>query len=102
MRCNPIPQIVNDPLSKPESAIWRVIKKDKLGVKFRKNVIVMGFLVTFYCEALRLILDVSDEFDETDEYRDNLLNTAGYTVLRVDTRDSFNENFIKRLIGSYI
>ena len=70
-----------------ERALWRALRKGRLGGwKFRRQQLVDGFIVDFYCHALLLVVEVDglvhDENREADLRRDEILSARGLTVLR--------------------
>ena len=68
-----------------------------LGLKFRRQHVLLGFIVDFYCVAERLVLDLEgDAHDGTDQLaydaaRAALLEAAGYRVVRVRNGDVTRE-----------
>lgn len=76
-----------------EKTLWALIRKRQLGVKFRRQVIIRGWIVDFYCPELRLVVEVDGGYHDAakDAYRDGAMEQLGLTVLRftngdVDTR----------------
>jgi very-short-patch-repair endonuclease len=70
-----------------ERALWRALRKGRLGgLKFRRQQVVDGFIVDFYCHALLLIVEVDgpvhDENPEADLRRDAILSARGLSILR--------------------
>ena len=57
-------------------------------MKFRRQHIIAGYIVDFYCPSLRLAVEVDGPHhlsqDIEDEMRDHLLGSYGVRVLRVD------------------
>jgi very-short-patch-repair endonuclease len=76
-------------MSLPEVLLWQVLRGNRLGVKFRRQHPVGGYVADFYCSSLRLIVEVDGEAHnlgnrpERDASRDAFLNGNGYKVLRV-------------------
>ena len=68
-----------------------------LGLKFRRQHVLQGFIVDFYCVAERLVLDLEgDAHDGTDQLaydaaRAALLEAGGYRVARVRNGDVTRE-----------
>jgi len=64
-----------------------------LGLKFRRQHVLHGFIVDFYCLSERLVVelegDVHDARDQQayDDARATFLEAAGYRVIRVRNRD---------------
>lgn len=72
-----------------ESALWLRLRHRQLGVRFRRQHPVAGYIVDFYCPAARLAIEVDGggHADETqrkyDERRTRTLSDAGIEVVRV-------------------
>jgi len=64
-----------------------------LGLKFRRQHVVRGFIVDFYCAAERLVLELEgaphagNERRAYDAARAATLEAAGYRVIRIANRD---------------
>src|SRR6266853_1539859 len=64
-----------------ERYAWSLLRnRGVLGLKFRRQHVVHGFIVDFYCAAERLVL-------ELDGARAATLEAAGYRVIRIANRD---------------
>jgi very-short-patch-repair endonuclease len=73
--------------SEPERVLWQALHCSQLGVQFRRQVIIGGFIVDFFAPAARLVVEV-DGAQHTrrrgaDKRRDRALTAAGLTVLRL-------------------
>ena len=76
-----------------ERHAWSLLRqRGVLGLKFRRQHILRGFIVDFYCPAERLVLelegDVHDGPDQRayDAARAEVLQAAGFHVIRVPNR----------------
>lgn len=70
-----------------ENALWQRIKGHKVaGLSFRRQQVIEGFIVDFYCHKARLAIEVDgsvhDGQEEHDRERDAVLDARGVTVLR--------------------
>ena len=70
-----------------ERTLWQHLRANRLGgFHFRRQQIIDGFIVDFYCHATRLVVeldgDVHDEQAEYDAGRDRALRARGLRVLR--------------------
>ena len=81
-----------------ERYAWSLLRnRGVLGLKFRRQHVLLGFIVDFYCVAERLVLDLEgDAHDGTDQLaydaaRAALLEAAGYRVVRVRNADVTRE-----------
>ena len=77
-------------MSLPEVLLWKVIKGRKLqGLHFRKQHPVGPYVLDFYCEALRLAVEVDGashglgDRPQRDERRDAWLRAKGIATLRL-------------------
>jgi very-short-patch-repair endonuclease len=79
-----------------EKRVWELLRDRRChGLKFRRQQVVRGFVVDFYCAAHRLAVEIDggvhDEPDQRawDAERTVLLSRSGITVLRFadDTPD---------------
>jgi very-short-patch-repair endonuclease len=70
-----------------ERRLWRVLRKGQVsGYRFRRQQVISGFIVDFYCHALRLVIEVDgpvhDDSIRADRERDDVLCGLGLRVLR--------------------
>ena len=74
-------------LNGPET-LWSEIRGGRLGVWFRRQVVIGHFIVDFLAPRQRLIVEVDGGYHATrlgaDAGRDRKLTRMGYRVLRVD------------------
>lgn len=74
-----------------ESILWRYLRNSALGFKFRRQQVIDGFIVDFYCHALGLVIEVDGGIHQTqkdyDLARDRIIQTRGLQVLRVSNED---------------
>ena len=78
-----------------ERALWAAIRGSRLaGLRFRRQQIVDGFIVDFYCHAARLVIEVDGSIHEDqrghDEARDELLAGRALRVIRFANDDVLN------------
>lgn len=70
-----------------EAALWEELRSAKLGVTFRRQVPLRGFIVDFYASRARLIVEVDGGYHvervAADARRDRELERAGFRVLRL-------------------
>ena len=71
-----------------EHHLWQYLRKNQLGVKFRRQHGIHHYIVDFYCPEHALAIEVDGEVHtseyarEYDQERDNLLKSCGLQVLR--------------------
>ena len=73
-------------MTKAEVTLWRHLRRDGLGVSFRKQHPMGPYFIDFYCASLKLAveLDGSQHFQQQayDARRTAFLNENGVAVLR--------------------
>ncbi len=69
-----------------EKLLWQEVRANKLGVRFRRQQVIQGFIVDFYCHQVGLVVevdgDVHDLQKEEDERREKVLSEMGLKVVR--------------------
>lgn len=75
-----------------EKLVWDRIKKKKLlGFKFRRQHIIRGFILDFYCHELNLALEIDGGIHghqkEYDRVRQEIIEGDGVEFLRIDVMD---------------
>jgi len=91
-----------------ERHAWSILRrKGILGLKFRRQHPLCGFVVDFYCARLRLILELDGDAHGTadqssyDSARSAWLETHGYVVVRVRNRD-VGRDALEQLLKTYL
>ncbi len=74
-----------------ERELWSVLRRDQLGVSFRRQQPIGPFVVDFFCAGHRLIVEVDGPIHESQQERDaerqRLLEACGYRVVRFTASD---------------
>jgi very-short-patch-repair endonuclease len=73
-----------------ERVLWRMLSRNQLGVRFRRQHHIGPYIVDFLCPAHRLIVEVDGgqhNGSGQDPRRDAWLRAQGYQVLRFWNRD---------------
>jgi len=70
-----------------EKSLWQCLRANRLGgLHFRRQQIIDGFIVDFYCHASRLAIELDGEVHnrqiEYDAERDSILKSKGLKILR--------------------
>jgi very-short-patch-repair endonuclease len=85
-----------------EREAWALLRKNQVrGYYFRRQTVVEGFIVDFFCASLRLVIEldgaVHDDSDQAayDLARDERLRLRGLTVVRVRNHEVCKELFEK-------
>ena len=72
-----------------EQALARALAGRKLGVAFRRQVVVGEFIVDFLAPSARLVVEVDGGYHgrrrRADARRDRVLQRLGYRVVRLDS-----------------
>ena len=68
--------------------LWCSVRNNKLdGIHFRRQQIIRGYIVDFYCEAASLAIELDgkghDSEVEADAARDRALSETGVKVVRI-------------------
>ncbi len=85
-------------VSKAEKYLWKhVLSRNKCGVKFKRQRPIDRFIVDFFAQEIKLIVEIDGSSHlnkgEYDHYREERLRSLGYSVIR------FNEGDVMQNIG---
>lgn len=81
-----------------EILLWNYLKHSKLGVKFRRQHSIGGYIVDFYSPAKKLVIELdggvhnTKEAKEYDKVRDEFLKGMDLKILRLDNKEITKEN----------
>jgi very-short-patch-repair endonuclease len=76
-----------------EKILWNELRANKLGVHFRRQQVIAGFIVDFYCHKTDLVIELDgsvhdgNEQKENDVERDKALGEMGLRVFRFRNED---------------
>jgi very-short-patch-repair endonuclease len=69
-----------------EKILWEELRANKLGVHFRRQQVIEGFIVDFYCHKAALVIevdgDIHDLQQEDDARREMVLGELGLRIVR--------------------
>jgi very-short-patch-repair endonuclease len=69
-----------------EKILWQELRANKLGVRFRRQQVIAGFIVDFYCHKAALVIevdgDIHDLQQDEDARRENALREGGLRIVR--------------------
>lgn len=94
-------------MTEAEKIFWDAIRGRRLhSLKFRRQQVIDGFIVDFYCDKLSLCVEIDGAIhdlysqEEWDSERDAALSRRGIRILRIKN-DELMPNFdkIKDMIG---
>jgi len=77
--------------TEPELRLWAALRGGRLGVRFRRQVPLLGrYVADFVAEEARLVVEVDGGWHQgrvaADTRRDEALRRAGYRVVRLQAR----------------
>jgi very-short-patch-repair endonuclease len=77
-----------------EKALWqRLRNRQAYGLKFRRQQVIAGFIADFFCEELKLVIEVDGAIHNTikqrkiDILRENVFTDKGLTTIRFRNED---------------
>lgn len=78
-----------------EAAMWRMLRHDSLGVRFRRQHVLGDHILDFACLKKRLVVEVDGEIHhqqkEADEIRDQAIKAFGFDILRFTNQEVLTE-----------
>ena len=88
-----------------ERCLWSCLRYDALGVRFRRQHPICGYIADFICLSHKLIIEVDGGYHSEPEQlildaeRTNILNKEGYTVIRFTNEEiiATPDNVIKTI-----
>lgn len=97
-------------MTRAEIILWSRLRSKKInGYKFRRQQPIFDYIVDFYCDELKLIIEVDGEIHSLNEKpkydlkRDNILKINGYHITRLSNFEIETEiNSTINKIISYI
>jgi len=79
-------RILRIQMTPAEKVLWQELRGNKLGSHFRRQQVIAGFIVDFYCHTAGLVIeldgDIHREQQEYDAERDKILEGMGLRVIR--------------------
>jgi len=93
-----------------ENIIWEKLRNRQFNnLKFRRQHVIEGFVLDFYCNELNLGIEVdgdihNNEFQKGyDDLRQEIIESKGITMLRVSNDEVLNDvNSLLIKIGEYL
>ena len=81
-------------MTKEERILWQQLRTNRLqGFHFRRQQVIAGFIVDFYCHAAGLAVEMDGEVHqqqvEYDAERDCVLSARGLRILRIRNTEIF-------------
>ncbi len=90
-------------MSVPEKIMWKWIRNEQLGYKFRRQYSIGKYIADFYCSELRLVLEIDGSIHGEeivalkDGERDAFMKNIGLVIKRYTAKD-VNDN-LEWLLG---
>lgn len=85
----------NEP-STSERVMWELLRKNKTGHRFKRQVPIGPYILDFYCPASKVCVEVDGEQhadrQPQDKTRDQELAKLGILTIRIPSLDLFDEN----------
>jgi very-short-patch-repair endonuclease len=84
-------RVLRSEMTPAEKVLWQELRTNKLGSHFRRQQVIEGFIVDFYCHSAGLVIeldgDIHREQKEYDAERDKVLADMGLHVIRFSNDD---------------
>ena len=86
-----------------EAILWKELRGNKLGVHFRRQQVIAGFIVDLYCHKAGLVIELDgsvhrgNEQKENDTERDKVLSEMGLRIVRFMNDDVIKDS--PRILG---
>ena len=87
-----------------EKKLWEELRKNRCGAKFRRQVVMRGWIVDFYCASAWLIVEADGGYHqdpgqrELDAYRDLKLGELGFRTMRIPNSQIMDEGGLSAAI----
>ena len=88
---------LREQMSLPEVVLWRELRGKPMGMKFRRQFPVLGYVADFACTEVRLLIEIDGivhdmgDRPEKDVRRDALLTDRGWQVVRIPAKDVLSD-----------
>lgn len=88
-----------------EKMLWERLRGNKLdGLHFRRQQVIEGYIVDFYCHSARLVIEVDGKIHERqkseDQLREQALIDKGLKILRI--RNEEIQSNIQNVLGKIL
>lgn len=80
-----------------EVAFWAVARRYGMGIKFRRQQVIFGYIADFYCPPLGLVVEIDGGYHRTPEQREYdchrtaVMTRRGLQVLRFTNEEVFTD-----------
>ncbi|KAF0135324.1 MAG: DNA methylase [Candidatus Saganbacteria bacterium] len=81
--------------TKAEKIVWELLRKRKfMDLKFRRQHVIEGFILDFYCHELKLAVEIDGGIHERrkdyDEVRQEIIESEGIQIIRFTNNEIIN------------
>lgn len=82
-------------MTKSEVVVWKYIKSNQLGLKFRRQYGIGNYIVDFYCPRIKLAIEIDgvthieESVFENDQKKEEYLKEIGIVIKRYTSEDVF-------------
>jgi very-short-patch-repair endonuclease len=81
-----------------EKILWEELRANRLGVHIRRQQVIQGFIVDFYCHKAGLVIevdgDIHDLQKEEDKRREKVLGEMGLRIVRFQNDEVVRDLFM--------
>ena len=87
-----------------ERTLWKYLRRNQLGFKFRRQFSIENIIADFYCHELRLIIELdgwtheSEKSEKRDIMKERVLESKNYRVIRFTNEEIYGD--IEKVINS--
>jgi very-short-patch-repair endonuclease len=92
-------------MTSAEAMLWIRLRRSGLGINFRRQQIIDGFIADFYCHAVALVVEIDGltHDAEYDAERDKIFTARGITVLRFTNQEVYTKiGFVLSRLRQYL
>ena len=98
------------PMTLAEERLWQELRRNKLGVHFRRQHVIGMYIADFVSLKNFLVIEIDGEYHQTseqqqkDQYRTDYLQSKGYRVVRFTNQQVLSdiESVMSKIIKSLI
>jgi very-short-patch-repair endonuclease len=82
--------------TKAEEIVWKEIRNRKfLGLRFKRQFIIEGFIVDFYCDEFALAIEIDGRIHEKqkeyDAWRQKIIESNSVSFIRIKNEEVFQD-----------
>jgi very-short-patch-repair endonuclease len=80
-----------------EKILWHYLRDSGTGFKFRRQQVIDGFIIDYYCHEARVVLEIDGGIHEQqkdyDAERDRIIQARDLQVIRVTNEDILKDRY---------